>query len=165
MPGSASSWSDVAELMSRSSALGAGAIFSAGAILPPGAILPAGAILESVAGDWAIDGEAASRPRVSAVAASEASVKRRMALSSRDGLIGDKASFEFVAAPWPRNEWRIKGRDYLPPSFGGAPLPATPESRTGCWIYGSPQNGASRNDDVGYLPACSALSISTRSTL
>src|SRR5256885_2283434 len=62
MPGSASSCSALAELMSSNSAFGAGAIFSAGAIFAPGAILPpaAGWVV------WAIDGAAASRPRVSA---------------------------------------------------------------------------------------------------
>src|SRR3954469_4691314 len=98
MPGSASSCSALAELMSSNSAFGTGAIFdSDGAILLPvgGAILPeeGGWVV------WAIDGAAASRPRLRAAAANEASVKRRM-VSSRDGAGSRQASREFVAAPW-----------------------------------------------------------------
>src|SRR4051812_42321953 len=121
MPGSASSCSAVAELMSSNSAFGAGAIFSAGAIFAPGAILPpaAGWVV------WAIDGAAASRPMLSAAAAREANVNLRM-VSSRDGLGSDKASCEFVAAPWPPREPRINPRNYLRASFRGAPVRREP---------------------------------------
>src|SRR4029078_4585490 len=71
-PGSASSSSAVGQVISSSSAFGAGAIFDSEAF-------GAGAILLSdlAAGCavWAIDGVAVMRPRVSAVARREASVK------------------------------------------------------------------------------------------
>src|SRR5712671_7133131 len=85
IPGSASSCSALAELMSSRSDLAAGAIFDSVA-----GALGAGAILSDLAAGWAvwaIDGEAVSRPRVSAVAASEASVKRRIGcVPPRTGL-------------------------------------------------------------------------------
>src|SRR6202011_1312594 len=77
MPGSASSSSALALLMSSRSAFGAGAIFDSLAGFGAGAII----LLSDLAAGcavWAIDGVAVRRPTVSAVARSEASVKWRM---------------------------------------------------------------------------------------
>src|SRR5580692_5348132 len=68
IPGSASSSSALAELMSSRSDLAIGAILSDLAL-------------------WAMDGEAASKPKASALAANVASVKRRILHVSQDGFV------------------------------------------------------------------------------
>src|SRR5436305_12975819 len=63
-----------------------------------------------------------------------------------------QASFEFVAAPWPRNERQIKAKNYYLPSVipgrfnGRSPLVSNPESRDS----GSTRRRVSRNDGSGF---------------
>src|SRR5437588_2821562 len=120
--------------MSSNSAFGAGAIFSAGAILLVGAILPGPA-------GWvvcAIDGDAASRPKVRAVASE--SVKRRM-VSSRDG------------STMRRSYPRIGGGAMAVPRHSGARAFArtrNPEPRLGVLDSGPTPRGVSRNDESGF---------------
>src|SRR4029079_448511 len=96
--------SAVAELISSSSAFGAGAIFDSEAF-------GAGAILLSdlAAGCavWVIDGVAVMRPRVSAVARRAARVQRRIGCPSKDG---SSNAVKLAANSWRRHGSKMNGR-------------------------------------------------------